>query len=152
MARIFAGSARLESAIRATRRRAGACRTDVWNSFCDLVAASSLLRLYHRGALRSVGEPRHAARPARDAAFIVSLRFVGVHALPKRPERFTQCMSAFKYPNKNNNIIPIKITPTIPSIQKPSRKLKCSTTFLLPLVGQWLCTGIRAQGWTERPE
>jgi len=51
----------------------------------------------------------------------------------------TQCMSAFKYPNKNSNIIPIKITPTIPNIQKPSRTENCSTAFLLPLDGQWLC-------------
>jgi hypothetical protein len=33
----------------------------------------------------------------------------------------------------------IKITPTIPNIQKPSRTVNCSTVFLLPLDGQWLC-------------
>ena len=48
-------------------------------------------------------------------------------------------MSAFKYPNKNSNIITIKITPTIPNIQNPSRTVNCSTVFLLPLDGHWLC-------------
>ena len=50
----------------------------------------------------------------------------------------TQWLSAFRYPNKNSNIIPIKITPTIPNIQRPSRIVNCSTTFLLPLVGEEL--------------
>ena len=61
-----------------------------------------------------------------------------VPTLGRRAGRI-QCMSAFKYPNKNSNIIPIKITPTIPNIQKPSRTENCSTAFLLPLDGQWLC-------------
>jgi hypothetical protein len=52
-------------------------------------------------------------------------------------------MSAFRYPNKKSNIITIKIAPTIPNIQKPSRTVNCSTVFLLPLDGQWLCMGMR---------
>jgi hypothetical protein len=35
--------------------------------------------------------------------------------------------------------MPIKIAPTIPNIQKPSRTENCSTALLLPLDGQWLC-------------
>jgi hypothetical protein len=47
-----------------------------------------------------------------------------------------QSISTFRYPNKNNNIITVKTTPTIPNIQKPSRTENCSTAFLLPLDGQ----------------
>jgi len=42
----------------------------------------------------------------------------------------------------NSSIITIKIAPTIPNIQKPSRTENCSTAFLLPLDGQWLCMGM----------
>ena len=59
--------------------------------------------------------------------------------LGRRVRRITQCMSAFRYPNKNSNIITIKITPTSPTIRRPSRSENCSTAFLLPLDGQWLC-------------
>jgi hypothetical protein len=49
-------------------------------------------------------------------------------------------MSASRYPNKSSKIIPIKITPTIPNIQKPSRTVNnLSTAFLLPLSGERLC-------------
>jgi hypothetical protein len=61
----------------------------------------------------------------------------------------TQCMSAFRYPNKNSNMITIKITPTIPNIQKPSRTENCSTAFLLPLDGQWLCMRMVGQRFAK---
>ena len=59
--------------------------------------------------------------------------------------RFTQCMSAFRYPSKNSSIIPFKITPTVPNIQKPSPIVNFSTTFLLPRVGEELCMGMVGQ-------
>jgi len=61
-------------------------------------------------------------------------------------------MSAFKYPNKNRNIITIKTTPTIPNIQRPSRTENCSTAFLLPLDGQWLCMRMVDQGSRSRDQ
>jgi hypothetical protein len=62
-----------------------------------------------------------------------------------------QSISKFRYPNTASNIIPIKITPTIPNIQKPSRIVNCPTVFLLPLDGQWLCMGIVGQRFEVRP-
>jgi len=57
-----------------------------------------------------------------------------------------QSISKFRYPSRASNIMPIKMTPTIPNIQKPSRTVNCSTVFLLPLDGQWLCM----KWWAKR--
>src|SRR5213594_3345014 len=48
-------------------------------------------------------------------------------------------------PKQEQQHYPIKIAPTRPNIQKPSRIVNLSTTFLLPLVGEWLCMGIVGQ-------
>jgi hypothetical protein len=48
--------------------------------------------------------------------------------------------------------MPIKITPTIPNIQKPSRTENCSTALLLPLDGQWLCMRMMGQRFKVKRE
>jgi hypothetical protein len=63
-----------------------------------------------------------------------------------------QSIPKFRYPNKASNISPIKITPTIPKIQEPSRTVNCPTVFLLPLDGQWLCMRMVAKSSSSHEE